>query len=120
MTLHITKDNFEEEVIQSDQLVLVDFWADWCGPCRAVAPIIDQLDETFCEVKVGKVNVDLESELAESYRVSSIPTVFLFDRGVVVERMVGVHSPEDYEAVIRGHLEPGDKSGEEAEAVSAD
>ena len=76
--LTITKDNFEQEVLKSDKKVLVDFWASWCGPCRMLSPIIDEIAKETDKVKVGKVNVDEESDLATQFAVMSIPTLILF------------------------------------------
>ena len=79
--LTITKDNFEQEVLKSDKKVLVDFWASWCGPCRMLSPIIDEIAKETDKVKVGKVNVDEESDLATQFAVMSIPTLILFENG---------------------------------------
>lgn len=88
--LKITKENFENEVLRSEKPVLLDFWADWCGPCRMLAPVIAELAEEYAgTVKVGKVNVDEEIELAMQYRVSSIPTVLLFRNGKVAGTSIG-------------------------------
>lgn len=87
--LTITKDNFEQEVLKSDKKVLVDFWASWCGPCRMLSPIIDEIAKETDKVKIGKVNVDEESELATQFAVMSIPTLILFENGKPVKQMVG-------------------------------
>ena len=86
--LTITKDNFEQEVLKSDKKVLVDFWASWCGPCRMLSPVIDEIAKETDKVKVGKVNVDEESELATQFAVMSIPTLILFENGKPVKQMV--------------------------------
>jgi len=88
--VHLTADNFEEEVENSSLPVLVDFWAVWCGPCKMIAPIIDQLaDEFDGKVKIAKLNVDENRELAMRFKVMSIPTLMLFKNGEVVNQLVG-------------------------------
>ena len=86
----ISKSNFEEEVLKSDKPVLLDFWAEWCGPCRMLSPFVDEFAEEHPEIKVGKVNVDEENELAREFRVMSIPTLLAFKDGKVVNQSVGV------------------------------
>ncbi len=88
--MHITKSNFETEVMQSEKPVLVDFWAAWCGPCQMLLPIMDEVAEEAGEVKVCKVNVDEEPELAAQYKVMTIPTLVLIKNGTVLKTTVGV------------------------------
>ncbi len=87
--LHITKDNFEEQVLQSDKPVLLDFWASWCGPCRMVSPIIDEIADEKSDIKVGKINVDEQPELAGAFQVMSIPTLVVMKNGKVANRTMG-------------------------------
>lgn len=90
----VTKDNFEAEVINSDKPVLLDFWAGWCMPCQMVAPTIEEIANEVTHTKVGKVNVDEETELAEAFQVMSIPTLVLVKEGKVVDQAVGVRPKE--------------------------
>lgn len=85
----ITKENFEAEVLKSAQPVLLDFWAAWCGPCRMLSPIVDEVAEERGDIKVGKVNVDEQPELAGQFDVMSIPTLLVFENGKLVNRAVG-------------------------------
>ena len=87
--INITGANFESEVLHSDKPVLLDFWATWCGPCRMLSPIVDEVAEERGDIKVGKVNVDEQPELAGQFDVMSIPTLLVFENGKLVNRAVG-------------------------------
>ena len=87
--LKISKDNFQNEVINSESTVLLDFYADWCGPCRMVSPIVDEIAEERADIKVGKINVDEESELAERFGIFSIPALAVIKDGKIVNQSVG-------------------------------
>ncbi len=92
--IKITKENFDTEVKQSTVPVLLDFWAPWCGPCRMVGPVIDEIAEENSDIKVGKINVDEENELAGAFGVMSIPTLVVVKNGQIVQRSVGA-KPKD-------------------------
>ena len=92
--INITKDNFTEEVVNSDKPVLLDFWASWCGPCRMIAPIVEEIAEERSDIKVGKINVDEEISLATQFDVMSIPTLVVMKNGEVVNQAVGVRPKE--------------------------
>lgn len=99
-TFHITTENFEKEVLGSDRPVLVDFWASWCGPCRMVIPIVEELAREYPEYKVGKVNVDEEAELASRFGIMSIPTLLVFRDGKLAQQAVGARSKEELLAML--------------------
>lgn len=100
--LKITRENFENEVMKTDIPVLIDFWAPWCGPCRMMGPIIEQMaDEYEGKVKVGKVNVDEEGELSQAFGVMSIPTIVLVKDGKIVKQAVGARPKAEVEAMLQ-------------------
>ncbi len=91
--VHLTDDNFEDEVIKSDILAMIDFWAEWCGPCKVIAPAVDELAEEYNgKVKVGKLNVDDNPNVSAKYSIRGIPTLLFFKEGKVVNQLVGVQS----------------------------
>ena len=101
----LKQDNFEEKVLNSELPVLIDFWAEWCGPCRMVAPVVEQLAKNYeGKAVIGKVNVDEERALAQKYRVFGIPTLFIFKDGQVVDQLVGARPYDDIAKVLDKHL----------------
>ena len=99
---HITKTNFNDEVLQAPGTVLIDFWASWCGPCRMLSPVVDEIAAERPDVKVCKVNVDEEPELAQTFGVASIPTLVVMRDGRALRQSVGVRPKSDILAMLKG------------------
>ena len=97
----ITRENFEAEVLRSDKPVLLDFWATWCGPCRMLAPVIEEIAKERSDIKVGKVNVDDEGALATAFGISSIPTVVLIKDGKEVARSIGYRQKDELLSMLK-------------------
>lgn len=104
MVKHVEEKDFNEVVLESNQLVLVDFWATWCGPCKMIAPILEQLSEEMTEVTFVKVDVDNNPGLADKYDISSIPTVILFKGGNQVDKITGFRPKNDFINMINRNL----------------
>ena len=98
--IHVTKANFEELVVNSDKKVLLDFWAPWCGPCKMIAPVVEEIAEERSDVILGKINVDEEMELAVQFGIASIPTLIVMDKGHMVNKMIGFRPKEAIEAML--------------------
>jgi thioredoxin 1 len=94
MAVEFTKDNFNQEVLQSDKPVLVDFWAPWCGPCQVMGPVLEELSGEVTTAKIGKLNVDEHPEIAQQYGIMSIPTMKVFKGGQVVKEFIGVQQKD--------------------------
>lgn len=99
--LHITKENFEQEVLKSEVPVLLDFWAPWCGPCKMLTPVVEEIASEVSDFKVGKVNVDDESDLAMQFGVQSIPTLVVVKNGEVVNKAVGFQAKDKVLELVR-------------------
>lgn len=103
--INVTKDTFDEVVLKSDKPVVVDFWASWCGPCRMVAPIMEELADDFeGKAQITKVNVDDQGELSAQFRIMSIPTVLIFKNGEIAEKIVGARAKEEFSELIKKQL----------------
>lgn len=101
MSVVINKENFETEVLKCEKTVLLDFWAPWCAPCRMVSPVVDEIAAEHPEIKVGKVNVDEQPELAHAFKISSIPALFVIKNGEVVNGSVGARPKEQILELIK-------------------
>ena len=105
MALEFTDASFKTDVLDSDKLTIVDFWAEWCGPCRAIGPVIEDLSKEYSgKINVGKVNVDHNSEVSVNYGITSIPAILFFKNGEVVDKMVGAQPKSNFVKKIEQHL----------------
>lgn len=98
--LNITENNFEQEVLRSDKKVIVDFWATWCGPCKMIAPILEELSNEHPEVTFAKVNVDEQAALCIKFKVVSIPTLIVFENGEAIDKVVGYRTKEELTEIL--------------------
>ena len=100
-----TEENFDEEVLNSEQAVLVDFWAPWCGPCRMVGPVVEELANDYSgKIKVGKINVDINPSLAEKYKVMTIPTIAVFKNGNMIDKIIGARPKSEFSKLIEKYM----------------
>jgi thioredoxin 1 len=105
MALELTDANFQEKVLSSDKLTVIDFWAEWCGPCRAIGPVIEELSKEYTDrVNVGKVNVDHNPQLSMNYGITSIPAILFIKGGKVVDKLVGAQPKSNFVKKIETHL----------------
>lgn len=101
--INITNTNFQDEVMNATQKVLLDFWAPWCGPCRMVSPIIDDIAEEHPDIKVGKINIDEQMELANQFKIMTIPTIMVLDKGQIVNRTSGTKTKKQILELLQIH-----------------
>jgi thioredoxin 1 len=105
MALEFTDSNFQTEVLESDKLSVIDFWAEWCGPCRAIGPVIEELSKEYDgKVKIGKVNVDNKQQLSINYGITSIPAILFVKNGQVVDKLVGAQPKSNFVKKIEAHI----------------
>jgi thioredoxin len=105
MALELTDSNFQDKVLSSEKLSVVDFWAEWCGPCRAISPVLEELSKEYDgKVNVGKVNVDLNPQLSTSFNITSIPAIIFIKGGKVVDKLVGAQPKSNFVKKIEQHI----------------
>lgn len=99
--INLTKDSYHNEVMETEKVVVIDFWATWCGPCKMMAPVVEEVAKDYPDVKVCKVNVDEEPELSNAFKIVSIPTIVVIKNGDIIDSVVGYRPKEDIEKIIK-------------------
>ncbi len=99
--INLTKDSYHNEVMETEKVVVIDFWATWCGPCKMMAPVVEEVSKDYPDVKVCKVNVDEEPELSNAFKIVSIPTIVVIKNGEIIDSVVGYRPKEDIEKIIK-------------------
>lgn len=99
--INLTKDSYQNEVMETEKVVVIDFWATWCGPCKMMAPVVEEVAKDYPDVKVCKVNVDEEPELSNAFKIVSIPTIVVIKNGEIIDSVVGYRPKEDIEKIIK-------------------
>lgn len=99
--INLTKDSYHNEVMETEKVVVIDFWATWCGPCKMMAPVVEDVAKDYPDVKVCKVNVDEEPELSNAFKIVSIPTIVVIKNGEIIDSVVGYRPKEDIEKIIK-------------------
>ena len=99
--INLTKDSYHNEVMETEKVVVIDFWATWCGPCKMMAPVVEEVAKDYPDVKVCKVNVDEEPELSNAFKIVSIPTIVVIKNGEIIDSVVGYRPKEDIEKIIK-------------------
>ena len=99
--INLTKDSYHNEVMETEKVVVIDFWATWCGPCKMMAPVVEEVAKDYPDVKVCKVNVDEEPELSNAFKIVSIPTIVVIKNGEIIDSVVGYRPKEDIERIIK-------------------
>lgn len=99
--INLTKDSYHNEVMETEKVVVIDFWATWCGPCKMMAPVVEEVAKDYPNVKVCKVNVDEEPELSNAFKIVSIPTIVVIKNGEIIDSVVGYRPKEDIEKIIK-------------------
>lgn len=99
--INLTKDSYHNEVMETEKVVVIDFWATWCGPCKMMAPVVEEVAKDYPDVKVCKVNIDEEPELSNAFKIVSIPTIVVIKNGEIIDSVVGYRPKEDIEKIIK-------------------